>query len=224
LNTLKKPAFLITFSIIIFLATGSCLYLRSDLKNAKTAANIRIPRISVNTIGAPSKGPSNAGVLIIEISDFECPFCRRANAIINEAIKDFPKDVRLVFKHFPLDNKCNPMVPRPFHKNACYAAKAAVCAQKKGVFWSFSDMMMKGSIDKQALFEYARSFGISEQYFGSCISSQETEEIISKDIRDCSSLGIDGVPVFLINGRKMVGAQSVEKLKQIIEEELATRK
>jgi len=224
LASLKKPAFLITISIMIFLAAGSCLYLRSDLKNARTMANIRIPRNSVNTYGAPSKGPSDASVVIIEISDFECPFCRKANAAISEAIKDYPKDVRLIFKHFPLDNKCNPMVPRPFHQSACDAAKATICAGKKGFFWPFSDLLMKGSIDKPSLFEYARSFGLSDQDFSSCLSSHETEEIISKDVKDCASLGIDGVPVFLINGRKTVGAQSVEKFRQIIDEELTARR
>jgi len=221
LASLKKPAFLITICIMIFLAAGSCLYLRSDLKNARTMANIRIPRISVNTFGAPSKGPTDARIVIIEISDFECPFCRKANEAITEAIKDYPKDVRLIFKHFPLDNKCNPVVPRPFHQSACDAAKAAVCAGKKGFFWEYSDRLMRGSIEKTALFGYARSLGIPEQDFGSCLSLKETEDIISKDIKDCASLGIDGVPVFLINGRKMVGAQSVEKFKQIIDEELA---
>jgi protein-disulfide isomerase/uncharacterized membrane protein len=216
----KGPAGLLLVLICAALVIGSSLYLRADL--GKVRENyLKIPRILMNTAGAPSIGPEGARVTVVEISDFECPFCRQAARTLDEVLKDYPGKVRLVFKHYPLDNACNPNVTRPFHARACDAAKASVCAAAKGFFWPYAKKLLAGDIDRKSLVEYAVHLGLDPAEFEACLSSQATADLLKRDISACNELGLDGVPVFLINGRKIVGAQPPEVFKAVIEEELA---
>lgn len=86
----------------------------------------------VNVGNAPMKGPKNAKVTIIEYSDFECPFCQRAFTTIEEVLKAYPKDVKLVYKQLPLTS---------IHPNAQRAAEASLCAMAQGKFWEMHDKM-----------------------------------------------------------------------------------
>ena len=87
------------------------------------------------TVGnAPTKGPKNAKVTIIEYSDFECPFCQRAFTTVEEVMKAYPKDVKLVYKQLPLTS---------IHPNAQKAAEASLCALDQGKFWEMHDKMFQ---------------------------------------------------------------------------------
>jgi len=90
--------------------------------------------VAVATGNAPVTGPSDAKVTIVEFSDFECPFCARAYATVKQIEQAYPKDVRIVYKYFPLTN---------IHPHAQKAAEAAVCAQKQGKFWEMHDKMFQ---------------------------------------------------------------------------------
>lgn len=81
---------------------------------------------------APSRGPKNAKVTIVEFSDFECPFCQRAYGTVEQILKAYPKDVRLVYKQLPLTS---------LHPNAQRAAEASICAKSQGKFWEMYDKM-----------------------------------------------------------------------------------
>ena len=73
------------------------------------------------------KGGSDSVVEIVEFSDIECPFCRRAYFQINDLIKDYGSDVRVVFKNYPLDKSCNAFMEHDVHQNACLAAEFSRC-------------------------------------------------------------------------------------------------
>ena len=105
---------------------------------ANVTSNLPVYRVPVQSSG-PSKGPKDARVVILEFADFECPYCSKGNDVMGELLKKYPKDIRVVFKDFPLD----------FHKNAIPAAVGARCAGKQGKYWSMH----------QKLFDHSDSLG-----------------------------------------------------------------
>jgi protein-disulfide isomerase/uncharacterized membrane protein len=201
---------------------GSSLYLRSDLQSARMiAASQRVPRVHVDVRDAPAAGPENAPLTIVEISDFECPFCRQASATLERVLEEYKGKYRLYFKHFPLDNACNPSVGRPFHTKACEAAGAAACAQMRGAFWPYVKMLLSGPIGRESLLGYAKAAGLDPGWFGRCLASAEAAGAVARDVKSGMEMRLDGVPVFIFNGRKVVGAQPPETFRSVIEEELA---
>ncbi len=80
---------------------------------------------------SPVRGTADAWVTVLEFGDFQCPYCREAKPIMDDLLEANPKDVRLVFKHFPLD----------MHAHARPAAIAAECASQQGKFWPFHDTL-----------------------------------------------------------------------------------
>lgn len=91
----------------------------------------------VSAGNSPTKGPKDAKVTIIEYSDFECPFCQRAFATVEEVLKAYPKDVKLVYKQLPLTS---------IHPNAQRAAEASLCALDQGKFWEMHDKMFQSQM------------------------------------------------------------------------------
>lgn len=89
----------------------------------------------VKTGNSPTKGPSSAKITIVEFSDFECPFCGRAEPTTKQILSTYPNDVKLVFKNYPLG----------FHANAQKAAEAAACAADQGKFWEYHDLLFAGA-------------------------------------------------------------------------------
>jgi len=86
----------------------------------------------VDITGAQVTGPGSAKVTILEFSDFECPFCARAFTTVEQILKDYPKDVKVAFKQFPLTQ---------IHNNAQKAAEASLCAADQGKFWEMHDKL-----------------------------------------------------------------------------------
>src|SRR5438128_2310351 len=78
-----------------------------------------------------AKGPEDAAITIVEFSDFQCPHCAEAFPDLSNLVRS-RSDVRLVFRHYPLDSSCNGTLPGPLHPNACLAAVAAECASEQG--------------------------------------------------------------------------------------------
>lgn len=107
----------------------------------------RWERESVQDLGLSEQdfalGPEDATVTIVEFSDFQCPYCRTSNVKTKTAFEDFPQDVRLVFKNYPLDTSCNDGIEQQLHPVACRAAVFARCAGRESPekFWEVHDAM-----------------------------------------------------------------------------------
>jgi protein-disulfide isomerase len=101
--------------------------------------------------GAPVRGPADAWVTLVEWSDFQCPFCRGAEAQVEQVLANHPAEVRLVYKQFPLTD---------LHERAFPAALAADCAGQQGKFWEMHDLLMRGDLSDDALAGYARALGL----------------------------------------------------------------
>lgn len=151
------------------------------------------------------KGPVSAAVTIIEYSDFECTHCARAYRDLHALLAGWPNDVRLVFRHFPLDASCNPTLGRTIHPTACEAAIAAECAGESGKFWEFHDYLF----EHQGRLDYLRAgteLGLDADRFRSCMRSDRARDAVVRDITAAAELGVESTPTLFFNGRTVRGA------------------
>jgi protein-disulfide isomerase len=162
--------------------------------------------------GAPSFGPKNAKVTIVEWSDFECPFCSRVGPTLTKIKENYAKDVRVVFRHQPL----------PFHPNAKPAAEASMAAHEQGKFWEYHDKLFANqkALDRASLEKYAQELGLNMGKFKAALDSGKYRAVVESDSAAGSAVGANGTPTFFINGRQFVGAQPFENFKAAIDEEI----
>jgi protein-disulfide isomerase/serine/threonine protein kinase len=163
--------------------------------------------------GSPSRGPATAAVTIVEFGDFQCPFCMRSEKVLNEVRERFGPKVRLVWKHNPL----------PFHQHAAPAAELAIQAfteQGDAGFWQVHDALY----DNPTRLEDADLLSLGKRLrlrgAAPALTTKKHEALIKADQRLAASLDAKGTPTFFLNGRRLVGAQPIEKFVGIIEEEI----
>ena len=167
----------------------------------------------------PQKGPNDALVTIVEISDFECPFCGRVEPTLKEIEGKYGKDVRVVWLNNPL----------PFHQNAKPAANAALEAHaQKGNegFWAMHEKMFANqkALTTENLEKWAKELGLNVAKFKQALADDKYGKTIQEQQALASSLGARGTPAFFINGRNLRGAQPVAAFTAVIDEELAKAK
>jgi protein-disulfide isomerase/uncharacterized membrane protein len=153
------------------------------------------------------KGAPDAPITIVEFSDFECPACGHAFGDLRELVKR-RRDVRLVFRHYPLDASCNSAMPQTLHPDACAAAIAAECAGDQGKFWEYHDQLFEHqtALDRESLFRYARDLGLDIDRFRTCLDSPDARARVTEDVDAGTRLEIDSTPTLFINGRRLQGA------------------
>jgi len=154
-----------------------------------------------------AKGPDDAPVTIVEFSDFQCPACGHAFLDLQDVVRR-RHDVRVVFRHFPLDQRCNEGIEHGVHPVACLAACAAECAAQQGKFWQYHDLLFENQagLTRESLFGFARELGFDMGRFRTCLDAPETLDRVREDVRAGSSLGIQSTPTIFINGRRIPGA------------------
>lgn len=138
-------------------------------------------------------GSKNAKVTIIEYSDFECPFCGRFHPTIKEALAKYGKDIRVVYRHFPLTS---------IHPQAQPAAEASECAAEQGKFWEFADKLFanQGALNDAYYKSAARELGLNGSKFDSCVSSRKFQAKVEADIASGNAAGVQGTPHSIIIG------------------------
>jgi protein-disulfide isomerase len=182
-------------------------------KKYKTSVALRPPVIDIGTAGRPERGGgAKAPVTIVEFSDYQCPFCSRAEGTVDQVMKTYGDKVRLVYRDFPL----------PMHPQARPAAEAANCANAQGKFWEYHAKLFanQSALGEDKLKEYAKDLGLDPAKFDQCLATKPFKGAIDKDIADASKVGVTGTPAFFINGRMLSGAQPFDKFKEVIDEEL----
>jgi len=162
---------------------------------------------------AYAKGPKDALVTVMEFSDFQCPYCQRAAATMEELLKSYPNELRLVFRHNPLS----------FHKQARGAAMATLAAAEQGRFWEMHDLVFAHpkALGPEALEGYARELQLDLKRFRDFMETKRGEPRIKSDQVLATSLGARGTPAFFVNGRLLQGARPAAAFKEVIEQELA---
>lgn len=168
---------------------------------------------------AASQGEETAPVTIVEFTDYQCPFCKRAFEQTWPELKreyiDMGK-VRYLVHDLPL----------PIHPNAPAAALAARCAGEQGKYWPMHDAIFtnqdewaNGQAD-ELMKQYARAAGVNQSQFNSCYDGKKYQAAIEADAKLANEVGATGTPTFFINGRSLIGAQPIAAFKAVIEEEL----
>jgi protein-disulfide isomerase len=173
------------------------------------------PRVEVSIDGAPAMGPADARVTIVEFTDYQCRFCEKALATVHALAAMYPKDVRVVLKSFPL----------PGHTHARLAAEAALAAGDQGKYWEMHDLLLANQeqLERAALESYAAKLGLDMGRFRAALDGGTHRAAVERDFAEAQALGLQGVPVFVINGRIVPGARPIEELKRMVDEELAPR-
>lgn len=165
------------------------------------------------------KGSENAKTILVEYSDFQCPACAYFMPVLEKLAADFPNDLKIVYRHFPL----------PQHQNAKIAAYSAEAAGKQKRFFEMADKIFDsqkewaeisnekaGNIFKQL----AGELKLNIEQFEKDEINEEVKKSVEKDSRDGYALGINSTPTFFLNGKKIQNPRSYEEFKKIIENEI----
>lgn len=162
------------------------------------------------------KGAKNAKVTLIEYSDFECPFCKRHYSTIEDILKAYPNDVRLVYRHYPLS----------FHQNAMKEAEASECAAELGGndgFWKMYDKIFTETqaggtgLALERLPGIAKEIGLDEKKFSDCLNSGKYQDKINQELAEGAAAGVQGTPGTFVNGTLVEGAQPLATFKAAID-------
>lgn len=162
---------------------------------AAPAASITVP---VHPADA-SVGPPGAKLVLVEFTDFQCPFCQRMWEPVKQLLAD-NQDLRLVLKHYPISGTCNPDIAGERHAGACPAAKAAICAQAQGRFLEMADAMYghQDTLTEGTIAGLALGLGLDTEAFSRCLVAPETQARIAEDVRAANAAGLTGTPSFYL--------------------------
>ena len=166
----------------------------------------------------PSKGPDTAPITIVEFSDFQCPYCSKAEATVKDLLEleKYKGKLRLVYRDYPL----------PSHNLAPKAAEAGHCAGDQGKYWEMHDRLFAATpkLEVTDLKGYARDLKLDEGRFTKCLDSGEKAKVVADHFKAGNDAGVRGTPAFFINGRLISGAQKLEAFTALIDAELAAKK
>jgi protein-disulfide isomerase len=161
------------------------------------------------------RGKREAKAILIEYGDFQCPACGSYYPLIKKLEAEFPDNLVVVYRHFPLVNT---------HPNAYPTAIAAEAAGKQGKFWEMHDILFEnqaewsGQKDTDAIvLEYAKRIGLDLDKFSGDIKNADTEAKIKSNMEEGTALGINSTPTFYLNGKKLANPRSYDEFKNKIE-------
>jgi protein-disulfide isomerase len=185
-------------------------YLRGK---ASVSEMLDAPRAKVGTDSGRVRGDANAPVTIVEFADYQCPYCEKVEATIQELMKKYPGKVKVAFRDFPLSS---------IHPNAQQAAEASRCAAKQGKFWEYHDALFgaQAKLDEPGLKSVAHDLKLDEKAFSACLASGEFTQPVAQDQQDGAAVGIASTPGFFINGIFLSGAQPIAEFEKLIDGEL----
>jgi protein-disulfide isomerase len=165
--------------------------------------------VQIDVSGAPLRGAADAKVVVVAFSDFECPYCRRAAAPLEQLRQQY--GFALYYRHFPL---------KLSHPNAEGAARAAWAAHQQGKFWPLHDLLFANahSLDWPSVRKLAGQAGLDEKRFVADFESKQSTDSVSADVQIGHNAGVDGTPTYFVNGRK---AETLIQLQDLVRETLA---
>lgn len=173
-----------------------------------------LPPISKNDF---TKGPENVKVTLIEYGDFQCPACGAYHPIVKQLEEEFSKDLKIVYRFFPLAN---------VHKNAMLAAQTAYAAGFQNKFWKMHDMLYENQSawsdtnPKDIFIEYAKELKLDVNKFKTDMDSDSAKKFINSQADTGLSIGINSTPTFFVNGNHIQSPSDYDGFKKIIQDEI----
>ena len=192
-------------------------YYKRLREQAGVSIFLQKPKVEVAYDPARLRGNPKAPVVIVEFSDFQCPYCRSVQPTLKNLLAKYEGRVSLSYRDLPL---------RDIHPQAQMAAEASRCAGEQGKFWEYHDLLFENpnKLNREGLVEQARSLKLDEKQFDSCLSSDKYKTQIEEDRQAGLRAGVNGTPGFFINGNMVSGNQPQDSFERVIEAELATPK
>lgn len=172
-------------------------------------------------------GAREPQLTIVEFSDYECPHCRAAHRAMRMLAGKYPKKVRLVHRHLPLDKACHPGLRRPFHQRACLLAEAAECAGLQGRFWEMNDAIFSTQETVRAAeldpVKLATRLGLHREAFKRCLATHAMASRIAIDVKEGMAKKLRGTPSFVIGDQVFLGGMSKAQLERLLRTTIGRR-
>ena len=230
------------FIFIVFLGAFIFLYARSSASALTSGSNPNAilneawkafkrqyensPEKKFSIDRSASRGAADPILTIVEFADFLCPHCKYMSKELKQIAEKYPNSVKIIFKHYPLDQECNKNITRRFHEGACKLAYISQCALKQGAsaFWQMHDVIFQfqekirvaGSLAEREISFIANSAGLRVQAIRSCIADPQIKTQVVQDIEEGDRAGITGTPAIYINGRKVASSNMDFFIKKLL--------
>ena len=158
---------------------------------------------------SPTTGASDREIVLVEFSDFQCPFCARAHETVKQFMDKHGGQVTLVYKHLPLSQ---------IHPEAVPSAKASWAAQQQGKFWEYQDALFaqQEQLGEDLYVEIAQDLNLDLEQFNRDRQSAAAQAAIQKDLELAQALGLSGTPFFVMNGETFSGAVELSKMEEVL--------
>lgn len=138
--------------------------------------------------------------------------------MLKQLLEGNPNDIRLIFRHYPLDSECNPKLNQQVHPASCSASIAAECAGEQGQFWEYADQLFADQKEhtRADLENYASKLNLDLGRFQSCLNEVNTKDLVRKDIEEAERIGVKATPTLVINGHLIEGLPAPHKLASLV--------
>ena len=201
----------------VFVSADGRYIVQGDMGDMTADPFIAI-RQKIHLDDAPSEGPADSRVVVVEYGDFQCPSCRQYQQILKAIKPNYPQ-VRFVFRDFPLTH---------IHAWAMTASLGGRCVQQQNAaaFWTYYDSIydaqesIKPENAWDKIIEQAAALGLDQANFKTCMAAPETKALVDRSIAEALDLKVANTPTVFVNGRRLVGGDR-ESLEQYIQFELA---
>lgn len=151
-------------------------------------------------LNRPYLGQTNAQIVIVEFSDFQCPVCQAEFPIIREIVAKYQSQILYIYRQYPIINE-----------NSVKVSQASYCAHEQGKFWAMHDRLFLSPSDNYLaddLKNIAQQAGLNMEQFNNCLTTEKYKNLVLEDTQDGFTLGAKGTPTFFINGNKISGLVS----------------
>jgi protein-disulfide isomerase len=221
-RSLAKPLTALAVLLVVAVAVAMFLAKRSGSESSPAAASSNVPALAgpVITPEGWSKGNLSAKTVLVEFGDFQCPSCAAARVKVETALKKFEKDLKVVFKQYPMSN---------IHRNAMVAAQAAEAAGKQFKFWEMYELLFARQNewvnvpDALTFFlKYATELHLDVEKFRQDMMDGEIRNKIFRDLLEGQVAQVRSVPSFFLNGKMMEGVKSDAEFDELIAQAIRT--
>lgn len=208
--------FAIILGVVVAVFVGFLLFRGGDEANAPSDGS---DANNANKVTNHILGNPEAEVVLIEYSDYQCPFCATFNPVVKQVAEKYQDDIAFYLRHLPLST----------HQNARAAARASEAAHNQGKFWEMNDLIFEGqqvwaeSNNARTIFEgYAQQLGLDLAKFKKDFASREVNDRINADVAEFNKTGSAiATPAFFLNGERLeLQSISAEEFSKYIDEAL----
>jgi protein-disulfide isomerase len=200
---------------VVAIAIAIVLVVVSLTSAAKSPVTITTASSALSECGSPTCGQANAPVTIDIYADFQCPYCARADGVLQQLASQYidTGKVKLVYHNFPI-----------IGPESQTAAQAAECAGDQNKFWAYANYLFThqngentGAFSPDALKNFAAQLGLNQSAFNSCLDSGKYSALVHQQAVEAQQHGVNVTPTFFINGQKYEGVLPYNQMAAIID-------